>query len=389
MADNADDDRIVINSDDLADPLPEEASPEAAAVEDAAPEPVSPSPDTLVISSEDLEEPAPVRPVAPGPPPIPSSGRRTPPRRKPTTRSRVSLCMTAGSTSALIAWGVTEPFLGSDDPPVWVGVLLFGVMAGCMGFALGAVQGLQMRNLRRSLRAGGLAFATATAVALALTAINARWIHQVLITAEVVDMRRVLVRIVAWAGIGAVVGLAQGIPYGSRWKITRGLVGGMSGGAIAGLLFDPLGLLTVPGAVLRLLGLALTGGLTGLGVGLVQEWRRPAWLTVTRSAAGALDGCEFLLHRPTTTIGADPDSDVPLKGDDGVGARHAVVRMTPGGYVVEDLGSPTGTFVNGTLVRRQRLNNADSIQVGAALFVYHERDLTPSGVSYDGAVGTY
>jgi hypothetical protein len=369
MADRPPSDKIVINDEDVAGP----SEPPGAA---SAP----PAPPKLVISKEDLEA------TEPGAPRAPRVDRRLRVRRfwHAATASRLALSIAAGGLSALLAWGLTEAFL-RGGPTGFAGVLLFGVMAGCLGFGLGALEGARARNLRRALRGGALAFAVGAGLALAVTGLGRSWVQQVLEPAAEVSAARVLMRALAWAGLGAVVGLAQGVPFGSRWKVRRGIAGGLAGGALAGLLFDPLALWTQGTLVSRLVGLTLTGALTGLGVGLVSEWRRPAWLGVTR---GPLAGCEFVLHRPTFLIGSEARCDAPLRGDPAVGPRHAAILARPGGYYVEDQASPTGTFINGTLTRRHRLVNGDSIGIGQSLFVYYERDVTPAEVSYHSAVGT-
>lgn len=49
----------------------------------------------------------------------------------------------------------------------------------------------------------------------------------------------------------------------------------------------------------------------------------------------------------------------------GVSRRHAVVRLTPTGASVEDLGSTNGTFVRGTAVNGEmRLDDGDALRLG-------------------------
>lgn len=385
--DEPNDERLIINAEDLESEDAGEAAPPAAQ------QPASAG--RLVITSEDLAD------EGPGPATrhrLKTTGgipRRLARASRPVGRHgwgrfrpkwRLSLWITAGSLSAAGAWALSAPLLRGPNPPVWAGMLLFAALAGCMGFGLGALEGLRARDLVRALRAGAVAFAIGAAGGFIAAAVSPTWMYQVVVQTPLVDARSVLSRTVAWAGLGALVGLAQGVPHGSKWKIRRGLLGGVGGGAIAGLLLYPLAAWTGVLSAFRLVGLATTGGLTGLGVGLGQHVRRPAWLVVTR---GLLAECEFVLHRPSMAIGADRDCDIPLRGDPAVSLRHAVIRTTPAGFVIEDLGSTTGTFVNGTLVRRQRLRNQDAIGVGATLMIYRERDLSPVGVSYHGAVGTF
>ena len=47
-----------------------------------------------------------------------------------------------------------------------------------------------------------------------------------------------------------------------------------------------------------------------------------------------------------------------------ISRRHARVHWTYPGYVVEDLGSINGTFVNGEMVERRLLHGGEVIEVG-------------------------
>ena len=73
-----------------------------------------------------------------------------------------------------------------------------------------------------------------------------------------------------------------------------------------------------------------------------------------------------------TTIGRTPDNQVvvPIRE---VSRRHAEIVLTEGGYVLKDLGSPNGTFVNGERVTEHRLQDDDRIAMGGQVFVFKTR----------------
>ena len=73
--------------------------------------------------------------------------------------------------------------------------------------------------------------------------------------------------------------------------------------------------------------------------------------------------------RPKVTrIGRRPDNDIVI-GDLGVSKQHAELRRTPvGRYSIIDLGSHGGTYVNGTRVSQQELNEGDIVAIGHATF---------------------
>ena len=67
-------------------------------------------------------------------------------------------------------------------------------------------------------------------------------------------------------------------------------------------------------------------------------------------------------------IGRAPDDDI-IVADLGVSKHHAELRRSPDGrYSITDLGSHNGTYVNGTRVSQQELNEGDIIAIGHATF---------------------
>jgi predicted component of type VI protein secretion system len=70
------------------------------------------------------------------------------------------------------------------------------------------------------------------------------------------------------------------------------------------------------------------------------------------------------LTKEVSLIGRDVTNDVVI-GDAEVSRQHARVTRTPGGYVLEDLGSTNGTFVNSERLTTPRvLNPGDLIALG-------------------------
>jgi len=73
-----------------------------------------------------------------------------------------------------------------------------------------------------------------------------------------------------------------------------------------------------------------------------------------------------------TTIGRTPDNQVVVPVRE-VSRRHAEIVLTESGYVLKDLGSPNGTFVNGERVTEHRLQDEDRIAMGGQVFVFKVR----------------
>lgn len=74
------------------------------------------------------------------------------------------------------------------------------------------------------------------------------------------------------------------------------------------------------------------------------------------------------IQRQVTRIGRRPGNDIVV-GDLRVSKEHAELRRTPAGrYSIIDLGSHDGTYVNGTPVNQQELNEGDIIAIGHSTF---------------------
>jgi pSer/pThr/pTyr-binding forkhead associated (FHA) protein len=76
------------------------------------------------------------------------------------------------------------------------------------------------------------------------------------------------------------------------------------------------------------------------------------------------------LMKDVTVIGRSAQTDVPL-ADDNASRRHCQVRKWAGKFMVEDLQSHNGTFVNGAkVVKEHALADGDLISVGDTTIVF-------------------
>lgn len=81
------------------------------------------------------------------------------------------------------------------------------------------------------------------------------------------------------------------------------------------------------------------------------------------SVRGPNVGARFLLDKDVVTVGRHPESDIFLD-DITVSRRHAEFRRTEHTFLVADVGSLNGTYVNGTRTEQQELVHGDNVQVG-------------------------
>jgi hypothetical protein len=143
---------------------------------------------------------------------------------------------------------------------------------------------------------------------------------------------------------------------------------------------DGRGKKEIPPTVARPANQPVTGMVSQQGAGAIAVAGRNATLTIER---GKSAGKQFPIGSNGSDIGRwDADGgvfpDVDLDSDDPeakVSRRHARISCENGLYVIEDLGSTNGTFVNrGRRLKtgeRQPLNDGDEIIVGKTFLRFH------------------
>lgn len=83
---------------------------------------------------------------------------------------------------------------------------------------------------------------------------------------------------------------------------------------------------------------------------------------------------EYILSGDSISLGRAPDNDIVLESS-GVSRHHARIAWTDSEYVLEDLGSANGTWVNGKrLSERSRLVDGDSVAFGDVSLTFRAPD---------------
>jgi transcriptional regulator with GAF, ATPase, and Fis domain len=95
--------------------------------------------------------------------------------------------------------------------------------------------------------------------------------------------------------------------------------------------------------------------------------------------AGPLCGEAFPLDGVSVTIGRDSATELSIP-DRLISRRHCEVQTVNGGFVLRDLGSSNGTFVNGIPMRERSLEHGDRIRVGDSVLLFLDR---PAGSHVD------
>ena len=116
----------------------------------------------------------------------------------------------------------------------------------------------------------------------------------------------------------------------------------------------------------RTLKLDEQGGVAGQVAAAVRAKQRPALTVMSGEQVGAR-----ISVLANVRIGRDPDLELVL-GDPGVSFRHACIEDRGDGWVLVDLGSTNGTFVNEKQVTEAQLKMDSRLRIGETTFRYEE-----------------
>lgn len=327
--------------------------------------------------------------------------------------ARVLRYTIAGTLGAVFGWVIMEPtpLMPNDDRGISYAAtfavgLISGLMIGLMMGLAEAARNLSAREARRSILSGALIGAAGGILGLTfgqafynvmynLAGAGAPPQHlpgDIPVDARlpsepaggVLSFFLLLIgRGFGWALIGGFIGLSQGIATSSSRKMINGAVGGFIGGGIGGTVFQILvfmnqppvltqggGAIAFPPQMIRFISFAVTGLCIGLFLGFVAEIARRAWLI---RLVGRNEGKEYVIHKPVTVMGRSELVDVPVYGDPDVVEKHASITLQGSRHVIEDMGSYSGTFVNGSKVTREILRDGDTVTIGKTRFLFRDK----------------
>lgn len=84
---------------------------------------------------------------------------------------------------------------------------------------------------------------------------------------------------------------------------------------------------------------------------------------------GTSKGSTFPLNADQISIGRESASSIPLSHNS-VSRRHCLIQRKGSDFVIRDLDSFNGTFVNGVPVNEQTLVHADQIKIGSLALLF-------------------
>jgi hypothetical protein len=250
-----------------------------------------------------------------------------------------------------------------DKTRSFINIMLFvGLCGTVLALSLSAAEPLVTRNFRGVLANGSVGAALGLIGGLIVSLFIDALYKKMLgfkdgrLAEEPSMATQMFARAVGWGILGLFLSVAPGVVLRSWKRLLIGLAGGLVGGVGGGLLFDPIAKASDSDTLSRVVALSAIGLLAGVATGLIENAAKTGWLRVT---AGLIAGKQFILYRDPTSIGSSPLCEVYLFKDPRVSPRHAALHLLRGGVEIEDLGSETGTFVNGQAVTRQRLRDGD------------------------------
>src|SRR5262249_20366707 len=102
------------------------------------------------------------------------------------------------------------------------------------------------------------------------------------------------------------------------------------------------------------------------------------------AVAGPLIGKTLLLSGAETLLGRDSSSLVCIDSRS-VSRQHCVIERKKGNFVLRDLDSLNGTFVNDVPVKVRELKHGDQIAIGDSIFVLvlKDRDEVETAAEFD------
>jgi len=203
----------------------------------------------------------------------------------------------------------------------------------------------------------------------------AQTLYSIMLTDNASDFANAMVRGIGWSIMGLGVGLSIGLIKPEGRRILFCSIGGLAGAFIGGFLFNYINNainfgVNDTGTVSRGIGIVIMVLLIGLGIGLLEQFAKSAWLKVIR---GEFEGKEYLVFSGTTSIGNNGQNTIVLFKDKLVGSNHCDIVLEGSKYVLVDKGTPMGTVVNGMKITRYVLKQGDAIAIGNSVLVFNMR----------------
>ncbi len=243
------------------------------------------------------------------------------------------------------------------------------VIALFVGLFLGIGEGIYYGSSKNAVVYGLIGAGVSLAIGF-ISGYLAQWMYGEAISDSSGDFAAAFVRGVGWAIMGLGVGVAVGLIKPEKKRILFCSLGGLVGAFVGGFLFNYVCDIIPEDTVARGVAIVVMGILIGLGVGLLEQFAKSAWLKVIR---GEFEGKEYIVFAGTTSIGNNSKNTIVLFKDKLVGPHHCDIKLEGSKYVLTDCGTPMGTIVNGQRTNRHILRQGDAIAIGNSVLVFNTK----------------
>ena len=234
-----------------------------------------------------------------------------------------------------------------------------------LGLGEGIYYGSKENTIKYALIGAGISILVG-----AISGYLAQWMYASMLTDYSSDFTKALVRGLGWAIMGVGIGLSVGLIKPEQKRILFCSLGGVCGAFIGGFLFNYVCDIIPNDIVARGFAIVIMGLLIGVGVGILEQFAKAAWLKVIR---GEFEGKEYLVFEGTTSIGNSGKNTIVLFKDKLVAPNHCDIVQEGSKYVLVDKGSPMGTVVNGMRVTRHVLKQGDAVAIGNSVLVFNTK----------------
>lgn len=234
-----------------------------------------------------------------------------------------------------------------------------------LGLGEGIYYGSKENAIKYALIGAGISIVVG-----AVSGYLAQWMYASMLTDYSSDFTKALVRGLGWAIMGIGIGLSVGLIKPEQKRIIFCSLGGVIGAFIGGFLFNYVCDIIPNDIVARGFAIVIMGLLIGVGVGVLEQFAKAAWLKVIR---GEFEGKEYLVFEGTTSIGNSGKNTIVLFKDKLVAPNHCDIVQEGSKYVLVDKGSPMGTVVNGMRITRHVLKQGDAVAIGNSVLVFNTK----------------
>ncbi len=243
------------------------------------------------------------------------------------------------------------------------------VIALFIGLLLGIGEGVYYGSFEKAVKYAAIGAGVSVVLGF-ISGYLAQLMYSELLGDDPGDFEAAFIRGLGWSIMGLGVGLAVGLIKPETKRILFCAIGGFAGAFIGGFLFNYVFDIVPNDVVARGIAVIIMGILIGVGVGLLEQFAKAAWLKVIR---GEFEGKEYLVFAGTTSIGNNGKNTIVLFKDKLVGPHHCDIKLEGSKYVLTDCGTPMGTVVNGQRISRHILRRGDAIAIGNSVLVFNTK----------------